>query len=326
MTRRRTLLRAGAGSLALAGLGGCAVLAPPPDTAALRQAGSAPGLPLRAELDAVPFVPQTPLHCGPAALATALGHAGLPADVAALGEGVFLPARGGSLAVEMLGAARRAGAVATRLPGQLPDLLASVAAGQPVVMLLNLGLDWLPQWHYAVLVGYDRAQELAWLRSGTQRRAEFPFATLERTWARGGRWALTLLPPEQLSATATEADALQAALGFERAAPPARAAVAYASFLARWPGRLVAQLGLGNARLAGGDAAGAAQAFAAAAQQHDSAIAWINLAHAQLALGERAAAREAAQQALRRTAEAEPVWRSQAQAVFDRAQGAKNPP
>ncbi len=319
MTRRRTLLRAGAGSLALAGLGGCALLAPPPDTAALRRPSAAPDLPMRAEVDGVPFVPQTPLHCGPAALATALGHAGLPADLAALSEGVFLPARGGSLSAEMAGAARRAGAVAMRVGPRLADLLATVAAGEPVVLLLNLGLDWLPQWHYAVLVGYDRAEETAWLRSGTERRAAFSFTTLEHTWHRGGRWGLTLLPPERLSATASEERALQAALGFERAAPPARAAVAYASFLARWPGRLLAQLGLGNARLAAGDARGAVQAFAAAAQQHDSAIAWINLAHAHQTWGDRAAARAAAEQALRRTAHDEPVWRPQAQAAWDRA-------
>ena len=316
MTGRRPLLRAGAGALMAGALSGCALLAPPPDTAALRQAGAAPGQPRQVELDAVPFLPQTPLHCGPAALGMALGHAGLPADLNALSAGLFLPARGGSLAVEMLGAARRAGAVATRLPGRLPDLMASVAAGQPVVLLLNLGLDWLPRWHYAVLVGYDREAERAWLRSGPERRAEMSFTTLEHTWARGGRWAVAVLPPERLSATALEADALQAALGFERAAPPARAAVAYASFLARWPGHLLAQLGLGNARLAAGDAVGAAQAFEAAAQQHDSAIAWINLVHAQLAAGQRPAARAAAAQAQRRTAQAEPQWQAQAQAAW----------
>ena len=41
---------------------------------------------------------------------------------------------------------------------------------------------------------------------------------------RAGRWAVAVLPPERLPATAREADALEAAVGFERAAPPSRAA------------------------------------------------------------------------------------------------------
>ena len=77
---------------AVALLPGCALLADPPQTAALRLAAPA-DLPPRFERDEVPFYPQTPLHCGPAALATVLADVGLPADVAALSEAVFLPDR-----------------------------------------------------------------------------------------------------------------------------------------------------------------------------------------------------------------------------------------
>ena len=47
----------------------------PPQTAALRQAPPA-DLPERVELNAVPFIAQTPLHCGPASLAMVLRHIG----------------------------------------------------------------------------------------------------------------------------------------------------------------------------------------------------------------------------------------------------------
>lgn len=294
-------------------LGGCAWLAPPPQTAALA-VSPPPGLPPRRELDAVPFFPQTPYHCGPAALATVLVHAGFAASPETLGEQVFLPAREGSLQLEMLAGARRAGALATRLPGELGALLQEVAAGQPVVVLQNLGLSFAPRWHYAVLVGYELEAQALLLRSGTVRRERIAFTPFEHTWARSGHWAFAASRPGELPKTAREADAAEAALGFERAnpAPAARAAV-YDSVVARWPHNLVARIGQGNARAAQGDWAGAVAAFQQAAERHDSAAAWHNLGLALWQTGQREAARSAARRALARAEAAEPTWRDAAQ-------------
>lgn len=312
MIRRAAPLLAVALAAALgAGLGGCALLADPPQTAALLAAAPA-GLPAQAERREVPFFPQTLHHCGPAALATALADVGLPADPQALADAVFLPARDGSLQIEMLAGARRAGAVATRLPPALDAVLREVAAGHAVVVLQNLGLEFAPLWHYAVLVGYDLAAREVVLRSGTTERERLPLRTFEFTWARGGRWAVAVLPPGRLPATATEADALQAALGFERVAPPAQAALAYRALLERWPDDLLAAVGLGNALNAAGDAAGAAQALEQAAARHDSAVVWNNLARLRLALGDAAGARAAAERAVQRADAAEPAWQAAA--------------
>ena len=295
-------------------LSGCAAFFTPPQTAALL-ARPPQDLPQRAERDEVPFFPQTRDHCGPAALATALVDIGLPADPDRLADAVFLPSRGGSLQLEMLGGARRQGGVPTRLPRELEALLREVAAGHAVVVLQNLGLDFAPRWHYAVVVGYDLAQRELLLRSGTTRREVMALRTFEYTWARGGRWAIAVLPPERLPATATEADAQEAAVGFERAAPPARAALAYRTLLARWPGNLLAGIGLGNTLNAAGDAAGARAAFEAVAERHDSAVAWINLARLRLDAGDRAGARAAADRAVQRADAAEPAWRDAARAT-----------
>lgn len=292
-------------------LGGCATFLTPPQTAALLAHAPA-DLPPRAERVAVPFFPQTRDHCGPAALATALADIGVPADPDRLADAVFLPSRAGTLQLEMLGGARRQGAVATKLPRELEAVLREVAAGHAVVVLQNLGLDLFPRWHYAVVVGYDLATHELLMRSGTTRRETLPLRTFEYTWARGGRWAITVLPPEQLPATAAEADAQDAALGFERAAPPDRAALAWRTLLARWPGNLLAGIGLGNTLNAAGDAAGARAAFEAVAQRHDSAVAWINLARLRLDAGDRAGARTAAERAVKRTETAEPAWRTAA--------------
>jgi hypothetical protein len=294
-------------------LGGCAWLAPPPQTAALTASPPA-GLPPGRELDAVPFFPQTPYHCGPAALATVLVHAGFSASPDALADQVFLPAREGSLQVEMLAGARRAGALATRLPGELGALLQEVAAGQPVVVLQNLGLSVAPRWHYAVLVGYEFAAQELLLRSGTVRRERIAFTPFEHTWARSGHWAFAVSRPGELPETAREVDAAEAALGFERTNPaPGARALVYDSLLARWPHNLVARIGQGNARAAQGDWAGAATSFQQAAERHDSAAAWHNLGLALLQTGQRDAARVAARRALERAVAVEPAWREAAQ-------------
>lgn len=311
MIRRAT---AAAGLAATLLLGGCATWLTPPQTAALL-AAPPPGLPAQVERTAVPFFPQERDHCGPAALATALADIGLPADPDKLADAVFLPSRSGSLQLEMLGGARRQGAVATRLPRELNAVLAEVAAGHAVIVLQNLGLDLLPRWHYAVVVGYDLTARELILRSGTTARERLALRTFEYTWARGGRWAVTVLPPTTLAATATEAEALEAAIGFERAAPPDRAAAAYRSLLQRWPGNLLAGIGLGNTLNAAGDAPAAQAAFQAVAERHDSAVAWINLARLKLDAGDRDGARSAARRALQRAEIAEPPWRQAARDI-----------
>ncbi len=302
--------------VALLGLGsGCASWMPPPQTAALQRQRPA-DLPSAVEHRAVPHFPQTPYHCGPAALATVLGHAGLHADPQALVDAVFLPARGGSLQLEMVAAARRQGALATRLPGELTALLQELAAGQSVLVLQNLGLALAPVWHYAVLVGYDLDAGEVLLRSGDSARQRLPLHTFERTWARAGHWAVAVLPPGRLPAKATPAAALEAAIGFERTARPAQAVQVYRQLLQRWPELPLAGIGLGNSLHAAGDLAGAARAFEAVARRHDSAVAWNNLARLRLVQGQAHAARCAAQRALARATQAEPAWRDAAQATL----------
>ena len=196
-------------------LGGCAV-----QTEALRRSLPADMAP-RVELAGTPFFAQTDYHCGPAALATVLAASGKPVLPDLLGEQIFLPARTGTLQLEMIAGARRQGVVATRLPGTLEALLRELQAGQPVVVLLNLGLSWYPLWHYAVAIGYDLPRSEMLLRSGTTERAVLPMNTFEHTWVRAGSWAFVALPPDRWPATAEEAAVVEAAVGFERAAPPA---------------------------------------------------------------------------------------------------------
>lgn len=297
------------------GLHGCASLEARQTGALLAQPPA--DMPAQVALSATPFFPQDELQCGPAALAMVMGAAGVPITPGALSSSVFLPGRGGSLQIEMLAAPRRHGLVSTRIQPDMQALLREVAAGHPVVVLLNLGLSLYPVWHYAVVIGYDLPAGEALLRSGTTELQRLPLRTLEHTWARSGQWAFVVLQPDQLPVSASEADVTDGRVTFERLARPEQAARAYRVAWQRWPDSLVLGLGLGNALFASGDGRGAAEVLARVARQHDSAAAWNNLAMARLKLGEHEAALQAAQAALRRAQASEPRWVDVAQATLD---------
>ncbi|MGD9951691.1 MAG: PA2778 family cysteine peptidase [Burkholderiales bacterium] len=274
-------------------LAGCAA----PQTQRLVEAPPA-GLPASIELAVVPFYPQEDYQCGPASLAAMLRHAGREATPASLLRQVYVPGRKGAFQAEMLAATRRHGLVAYPIAPRLEVLLGELAGGNPVLVLQNLALDWAPQWHYAVAIGYDlEARELI-LRSGVTRRLAMSLDTFERTWARSGHWAMLAIDPRRLPASAREHDYLAALAALERL-DAAAAQPGYEAALARWPGSVAAALGLGNTRYAQRDLAGAADAYRQATERHPaSADAWNNLAQALSELGRRAEALAAARRAV----------------------------
>ncbi|MGH6918143.1 MAG: PA2778 family cysteine peptidase, partial [Geminicoccaceae bacterium] len=214
-------------SLAVAALGLLAACATPQ----IPQLGQV-GLPARAEVASVPFHPQTENACGPAALAMVLGWSGVAARPEDVAGQVLTPGREGSLGHDLVAAARRANRLAVPVHG-LEPLLAELAAGHPVLVLQNLGLDWYPQWHYAVAIGYDLEAGTLTLRSGQEAGQVMPLATFARTWQRAEQWALVVLPPDRLPATADATVVVQAAAGLEQAGRYEAAAAAYAAALGR---------------------------------------------------------------------------------------------
>jgi hypothetical protein len=293
--RRAAALALAAALAGCAGSPGGASSATGPSTAS---GDRAPRLPDAVWLRDVPFVAQPEWQCGPAALSIAMAAAGRPVPVRVLADSAFVPGLQGTLQAEMLAATRRQGMLATVLPASFDALRRELAAGRPVVVLQNLGLAAWPKWHYAVLVGYDdRAAEVR-LHSGDEPSMAMGRRTFERTWARGDRWAIAVTPPSVLPESADEASAIRAAIGLERTDTTA-ASRAWEAVIARWPRSAMARFGRANLRFAGGDARSAVDDYrAAVAIDPGFADAWNNLAQALAALGEPAAASEAADRAV----------------------------
>ena len=245
-----------------------------------------PDLPVTQEINQAPFFPQQQYQCGPAALATVLNYHAVVVSPEELVPQVYLPAREGSLQIEMTATVRQYGMVAYPLKPELEDLLAEVAAGNPVLVLQNLSFNWLPQWHYAVVVGYDLTNSEVVLRSGTTRRWITSLATFERTWARANYWALVVLPSEQIPVTAGPLRYLNAALELEQTHQIEAAYQAYQAAAEHWPDRFQIWLAMGNAAYQQRQFRVSVEAFLNVIQlEPANATAWNNLAYALLELG-----------------------------------------
>lgn len=254
-------------------LSGCAAMLP--QTTALR-AAKPEQLPDRITLGNVPFIAQDDYQCGPAALAMAMAAAERHVAVDVLTHQVYLPARQGSLQADMIAAPRRHGLVSYRLAPRLEDVLREVAAGLPVIVLQDYGVWPVPAWHYAVVVGYDYPKGDVILHSGRKAAMAMPFAVLEYLWKHSDYWAMVVVPPQRLPATAAPDTYAEAIAALEQAGEPRAARIAYETVLGRWPDHDAAIIGLANAHYALGDLAAAEAVLRPAAVRHPDSVVLLN--------------------------------------------------
>jgi len=253
----------------------------------------------QAELTDTPFYPQTAYQCGPSALATVLQASGVNhVTPDSLADQVYLPGRKGSLQTELLAATRRSDRVPYRLEPELTHLLEEVRAGNPVLVLQNLRLPNWPQWHYAVVVGFDLEAQNVILRSGTEQRRVESLRRFERSWQMGDYWAMVVTEPDQTPATATATRFLQAVVPLEQQQRYPAAIAAYNAAAERWPENPASRMGLGNIAYQQQDYAEAQHQFRnAIAVDPEAPAGHFNLAWTQLRLGDHQGAQASARQA-----------------------------
>ncbi|MEZ5566480.1 MAG: PA2778 family cysteine peptidase [Gammaproteobacteria bacterium] len=200
----------------------------------------------RYELTTVPFFPQTIHQCGPAALATVLGATGIAVEPEALAPEVYLPGRRGSLQVEMLATARRHGRLAYVIEPRIETLLAEISAGNPVLVLQDLGALGIRRWHYAAVVGFDPVSDVLVLRSGKDRRHVVRRERFLRTWQASDNWGVVVSRADTPPATAAASGYVPTLLAAEPYLPAADIDAAYTMMLARWPADPLVRFAAGN--------------------------------------------------------------------------------
>ena len=197
------------------------------------------------EIANVPFIKQSDNHCGPSTLSMVLQFWGDSAELADLSKQTYTGKAQGTFQTDMISAARRRGYMAVPIQGY-NALIKEISNGHPVIVFENLGLSWFPQWHYAVVHGFDLDKQRLNLHSGPDKNITQNMKDFERDWMLGDYWGLVILPAGDLVESATEVQNATAAAALENLQFFDLAEKSYQSILQKWPQSLIALTGMGN--------------------------------------------------------------------------------
>ncbi|GAA0854328.1 PA2778 family cysteine peptidase [Aliiglaciecola litoralis] len=151
-------------------------------------------------IENVPFYAQQQYYCGPTTLSEVFNFYGENTSAEAIAPTMFIPKKQGTLQLEMISATRQFGFLPYSEKGSLERILYLVNQDIPVIVFQNLSIPLLPQWHYAVVIGYDLGSDEVILHTGVTQRHRMSFELFERTWSRGNYWLLAPLPTGKTNA------------------------------------------------------------------------------------------------------------------------------
>lgn len=244
-------------------------------------------MPPNAEVEYVPFVAQEEYFCGPSAMSMMLQAQGLEPDLDELVSMVYVPERKGSFQVELKAASRRFDLIPYEIKPSMEHLLREVAAGNPVLVLQNLGLESHPTWHYAVVIGYDLPNKEVILHSGLQANSRTLITTFERTWlSQSTGWGLVILPANTFPRTATPLPYQKSIESLVNIGKTDLALDTYINAVEHWPKSAALAFGAGNLLYSLNEYEEANQLFLRATQlEPTNASYWNNLSYSEAQLG-----------------------------------------
>lgn len=193
----------------------------------------------------VPFYTQKDFYCGPASMAIVANNLGLSTSPEELAKILYTPESKGTFQNDMLGGTRRLGLIATPI-NEMKKIIQELNNRNPVLIFQNLGLSWIPKWHYAVVIGYDLNSNEMILHSGEFKNFRLNLRTFENTWDRVENWGYVIVAPGTIPVTSTEIEMVKATAGLEMVNLLNEAQISYEKILIKWPNSLGALTGLGN--------------------------------------------------------------------------------
>jgi len=143
----------------------------------------------------IPFLPQEEETCGPSSLAMLLRFHGKEATPRELIDETRTAGLRGTLITDLASVARKRGIGAEVDDLDLAGLRRRILAGEPVILLVDLGTWVWSRPHY--LVAYGVTAEGVVAHSGRAEGVIIPYRTLEAQWAKMGHLAI-VVPPEDV--------------------------------------------------------------------------------------------------------------------------------
>ncbi len=141
---------------------------------------------------------QTGSQCGPTALATLLRAVNDPVSEKEVADQIQDSRLDRALTLDLVLYARARGHAARFRSASVPELMSSLSAGHPALLLIDLSAATrLPTgklWHYVVAYGFSRTKRVVFVHSGVGEKT-MTFERLERAWAPSGFWLMDLESP-----------------------------------------------------------------------------------------------------------------------------------
>lgn len=143
---------------------------------------------------AVPFVAQSPDRCGTAAVDMVLRFYGCTPDPDTLDRAIHIPALAGSIPALLAAAARQEGFAAEVRRSSEEELQRSLAAGQPLILMLGPAGEASAQGHFIVATGYRPRTGSLRVHSGSRANRWWPADAWRPRWEAAGCAAVWILP------------------------------------------------------------------------------------------------------------------------------------
>jgi hypothetical protein len=226
-------------------------------------------------LENTPYFSQKRYQCGPASLAMLLGASDVVTHPNALVPHTYLPGRQGSLQLELVGACRKFNRIPYVIDPDISALSEELRAGRPVLVLQNLGLNILPAYHYAVVIGLLPPDSIV-LRSGDKQRLVMDMEHFLVTWKRSGLWGMIVLKPGELPINPDPVRYLAAVSAFELSGNLLEATKGYQAAQTAWPENQTTLFALGNNYLSQGKYPEAEAVFRRLVENNPDHIAALN--------------------------------------------------
>jgi ABC-type bacteriocin/lantibiotic exporter with double-glycine peptidase domain len=140
----------------------------------------------------VPLADYRANWCGPAALAAVLQFYGVSVTAADIAKEIYLPGYRGTLNLDLLLYARKAGFDVWAGEGDAEKVKKAVARGRPVICMVRSRGRVVDRNHFVVIRGYDSLRRTWLLDDGTGKEVARRMLDFEKDWRDCGHWMLVV--------------------------------------------------------------------------------------------------------------------------------------